>query len=215
MARFYIEYTPARRGLTGREYLGQSLDETFPDVSFTGLFSNGLIEFGYVEAESEQMCNVLNFYENSFSIKRLFTDEFRGAGVLYSNLDSTALADLFLEHDITAGDSDLDDAKAYKTKMLKEVTKKRFNDYNDLVANISKEILLLEEYKDTLDAGQTTRLENALTSLKGIYDAETCLQALEEDVTKIAVSMPQYYSTKTSINNATSIEDLNLIELVA
>jgi len=214
MARYYIEYTPARRGLTGREYLGQSLDETFPDVSFTGLFSNGLVEFGYLEGETDQLCNVLNFCENSFSVKRLFTDELRGAGVLYSNLDSTSLSDLFLDHSITAGDDDLTDAKTYKTKLLKEATKKQFDDYNDLIANITKEILLLEEYKSALDGAQTTRLETALASLKGVYSAETCLQALEEDVAKVLVFMPDYYSTKTSINDATTIEELNLIDLV-
>jgi len=49
MKRFYVECTPIRRGLTGREYLAQRVDEVFPPAKFRPLFENGMIEFGYLQ----------------------------------------------------------------------------------------------------------------------------------------------------------------------
>jgi hypothetical protein len=214
MTRFYVEYTPIRRGLTGREFLAQHLDETFPEVSFTGVSSNGFVEFGFLEGSTEQLCNVLNFCERSFAIKRLFIEEFRGAIYLYSKLDNTEINTLFSNYGIMIS-TPLSDAKAYKSKLLKEVTKKQFNDYNDLVANLTKEFLLLQEYKTELTISQTERLNSAIASMKTIYDVETCLKALEKDVEKVQTYMPFYYSAKLSIENSTSIEDLQNIDLVS
>ena len=220
MKRFYIEYTPIRRGLTGREYLGQYIDENFSSTKFYPVFSNGFIEFGYIEGDDEMICNVLSFCEKIYAMKRLFVDEFRGAAKLYwiyippAGEPEKTVEDLFIEHSIEASISLLNDAKAYKIKMLKETVKKEFRDYNDIVANIAKEILLLEEYRSLLSEAQTTRLDAALTSMKNIYDVESCLAALEEDVEILNTYMPDYYSTKTEISDALDFDALDNINIV-
>lgn len=214
MKRFYIECSPIRRGLTGREYLGQHIDAVFAPTKFYPVFDNGLIQFGYLEGDDDSLCNVLSICGNLFAAKRLFVEEFRGAARLYLDIDATSLNALFIEHSTEATSDILNDVKSYKNKLLKEKVKREFSDYNDLIANIAKEILLLEEYRSSLDGAQTARLEAALTTLKSIYDVETCLSALEEDVSKISSYMPSYYSIKTSLSDSTSLEDLKNISLI-
>lgn len=221
MKRFYVECTPIRRGLTGREYLAQHVDEVFPTAKFTPLFDNGMIEFGYLEGDDEALCNVLSFCENTYAMKRLFVEEFRGAANLFWNapmdMDGTATQTIeafFASHTVEVSTNLLTDAKAYKIKILKEKIKREFFDYNDMVANMAKEIMLLSEYRDTLDGPQTIRLDAALDAMKLIYSADDCLDAIEEDITAINAVMPGYYSTKTSIQNATTLEDLNNIDLI-
>ena len=218
MKRFYIQCVPIRRGLTGREYLAQYIDEVFPSVKFYSLFTNGLVEFGYLEGDDENLCNALAVCENIFSMQRLFLEEFRGAAKLYwkslSSFDgepTQTLEDLFNLHSIEIPTNFLNDIKAYKIKLLKEKVKKEFYDYNDLVANIAKEILLLTEYRETLTSEQATRLDSAIDSMKSIYSADDCLDALEEDISKINSIMPNYYATKSLIQNA--IDTTSLIEI--
>lgn len=223
MKRYYVECTPIRRGLTGREYLAQYIDESFPTAKFYPLFDNGLIQFGYIEGNDETLCNVLSFCEKIFAMNRLLIEEFRGAAQLYwtssvpiMGMDGTAqtIAEFFISNNIEPTSNILNDVKAYKVKLLKEKVKRDFSDYNDLVANMAKEVLLLAEYKPTLDAGQLVRLNNALAIMKSIYTAETCLTSLEEDIAILSNFMPSYYNTKISIANATTIEQLNSIDII-
>lgn len=222
MKRIYVEYTPIRRGLTGREFLGQYIDENFPDTKYYDICSNGLIHYGYIESESNNFLDVLCFCENEFAMKRLFVDEFRGAVKLYwiqpidfdDTTSSYTITQLFTDNDVTLPTDILSDVKAYKIKQLKEFTKKQFSDYNDLVANLTKQILLLVEYKDDLTTEQTTRLNTALATIESLYDPETCLQALEDDITKLGSLMPSYYTIKQSISSALTIDDVNNIDLL-
>jgi len=222
MKRFYVECNQIRRGLTGREYLAQHVDEVFPTAKFYPMFANGIVEFGYLEGDDESLCNVLSFCEHTFAMKRLFVEEFRGAAKLYwSHIPSepegaeVTIEEFLASHSIDATSSNLiTDAKLYKVKLLKEKVKREFFDYNDMVANMVKEIMLLSEYRDTLDGPQTVRLDAALDAMKLIYSADDCLDAIEEDIAAINEVMPGYYATKTEIQNATTIEDLNNIDLI-
>jgi len=214
MKRYYIECVPIRRGLTGREYLSQHIDEFFSPVKFYSLFNHGLIQFGYVEGNNETLCNVLSSCEKIYGMQRLFVDEFRGAAKLYWTGTAEELAALFAKHSIQSPSNGLKDAKSYKIKLLKEKIKREFTDYNDLISNVIKSILLLEEYRSSLDAGQTARLENALTTMKSIYDVETCLTALEGDVSKLSSFMPDYYSIKNKIKKSNSLKKLNDVDLI-
>jgi hypothetical protein len=222
MKRFYIECTPIRRGLTGREYLAQHIDEVFPNSKFYPLFNNGIIEFGYLEGNDEDLCNVLSFCENIFSMKRIFIEEFRGAAKLYWSapigIDGTATQTIEEFFDLYSIDTTsmniLSDVKSYKIKLLKEKVKREFFDYNDIVANLAKEIMLLNEYRSTLDAGQEARLDAALDAMKLIYSVDDCLDAIEEDIVLINSVMPDYYSTKTAIQNAEDLDTLNNIDII-
>jgi len=221
MKRFYVECIPIRRGLTGREYLAQHIDEVFPPTKFYPLFENGMIEFGYIQGNNESLCNVLSFCEHTFGMKRLFIREFRGAAKLYwtppipeEGQDPQTIEEFLASHSIKASKSFLNDAKAYKIKMLKEKVKKEFVDYNDMIANLAKEVMLLTEYRDTLDDAQQIRLDAALDAMKMIYSPDDCLDAIEEDIVSITASMPRYYKAKRVIHNAMNIHALNNIDII-
>ena len=220
MKRFYVECTPIRRGITGREYLRQHVAECFPAAEFTPLFENGMIEFGYLEGDDETLCNVLSFCENAFAMKRIFVEEFRGAAKLYwsapiiEGLDNQTLEEFLEVNNVEASVSLLNDAKAYKIKMLKEKIKREFFDYNDMVANIAKEIMLLTEYRNTLDSTQEARLDAALAAMAVIYSPDDCLDAIEEDIAIINSVMPDYYTTKLAIQNAIDLDALNAIDII-
>ena len=223
MERFYVEYTPVQRGLTGKLYLAQYLDEHFSNVKFTGLFTNGLIEFGYIESNHEDISNVMDLCSKGFNVKRLFIEEFRGAGRLFWNepIDHETgeptgytITNLFSDHDIENNVSYLDDVRSYKTKLLKVLTKNKFGDYNDLVANLTKQMLLLQEYKDGLDVDQLVRYDNIITAIKSIYSAETCLTAMEEDMAIAGSIMPGYYEKKAELYNATTLDAIKSISLI-
>jgi hypothetical protein len=221
MKRFYVECTPIRRGLTGREYLAQHVDEVFAPAKFRPLFENGIIEFGYLQGNNESLCNVLSFCEYTFGMKRLFRREFRGAAKLYwtsptpnEGEEAQTLEEFLASHSIKASKSFLNDAKAYKIKMLKEKTKREFSDYNDMIANLSKEIMLLTEYRNELNAAQQIRLDAALDAMRLIYSPGDCLDAIEEDIALITAVMPGYYNTKMEIRNAMNINALNNIDII-
>jgi hypothetical protein len=209
--RIYISYLPIRRGLTGREYLAGHLDEFFTEVKFHGVVSNKLIEFGYLEGETEQLADVISSCAGAWSIKRLFLNEFRGACRMYfvereesESMEKFTITDLYSQHNIESVTGYLDDVRAYKLSMLKGLMKSQFNDSNDLIANLIKQLMLLTEYKDELNEEQVKRYDIAIGKVKQVYDIETCLKALEDDISVLEGIMPGYYGKKEEIKKATS-----------
>jgi hypothetical protein len=74
MASFYIKYTPARRGLTGAEYLPQYLDENYSSVTFTGVASDGTVQYGILNGTGDDLSQVRALISGKFSAVRLDED---------------------------------------------------------------------------------------------------------------------------------------------
>jgi len=224
--RMYITTQPIRISSTGTIPLASHVDEFFSTCKYTPLcqHDDNYTEFGYVEGTGSELSNILKFCGRGFNTKRMFESEFVGALALYYNPMTDpeseevtkTLKQLLDENSVTytVDGSDVDviyHAKTYKLFEFKTICKNQFADYNDLIANISKEILLLTEYKADLSTEQQTRLTTVIDTMKTIYDEETCLAALEEDVANVASILPEYYTAKTTVDGLSTIEEIKAI----
>lgn len=223
MARFYLMNQPFRMSMTGHIHLTQHIPQHFPGVTYTSLCLNDYTDFGLLEGSGEALSNALTFCAKSFNVERIFEDEFVGALCLYWNEETDPetgevtktlkqLLDEFVVNYTTIdGSTEINrvyHAKKFKKKEYKQICKNEFNDYNDLIANLSKSIVLLTEYKDVLNSTQQTRLTNVMNAMKTVYNADTCLDAMEEDVAKISSIMPDYYAAKSSLDSMTTVEEI-------
>jgi len=220
--RFYVKCTANRVSSTGCIFLAQHIDKFYSATKYIPIVTDGFDEYGFIEGTGDVLSKTMNSCKYDFSMERLFEEEFVGACVAFFNerinpmtkeVEET-LKQMLDKHSITyQEDGDNVDQvyhiRKFKTKLFKEITKNKFNDYNDLIANMSKILLLLNEYNSELTESQQTRFNVCMSSMKSIYDAETCLGALEEDITKMSSVMPSYYTAKNQITNVlTTVEDI-------
>ena len=221
--KFYIKTQPIRMSDTGTINLAGHIDKFFPECKYYPICKHDdqFTEFGYIEGSGDSLYNILTFCTKSFNVERLFDDEFIGALCLffYDQKDMETdvvvktckdeLDNLGIVYTLKDGDVDkVKYAKLYKISTFKTVCKKQFNDYNDLLANISKEMLLLGEYKTTLTTAQQTKYTTLITTFKSIYSVDTCLDALEEDINKMIEVMPGYYTAKVNVESKTTLDDV-------
>ena len=221
--RIYITCQPLRISSTGTIPLAPHIDEFFPTCKYTPVcrHEDQYTDFGYLEGTGTELSNVLRFCTKGFNVERMFEDEFVGAVALYYNpvtdpvdgITPPTLKQLLDQHSISyeLDGTDVDvlyHAKKYKVFEFKTICRYKFEDYNDLVANIAKEILLLNEYKSSLTTDQQSRLSDAITTMKNVYSAESCLSALESDVAKISAILPGYYSAKSSVEGLADLSSI-------
>lgn len=224
--RFFIKCTSNRVSSTGMIYLAQHIDEFYSDVKYYPIVRDNFDEYGYIEGSGDVLSKAINACKYDFGVDRLFEEEFIGACIAFFN-PRTELNHETGEEEVTETLKDMLDkfsfnytsledgsvnevyhVRQYKTRLFKEITKNKFNDYNDLIANLSKILLLLNEYSGSLTTAQQTRLDICMNVMKSIYDVDTCLGALEEDISKMGAVMPGYYTAKTTINSLTTVEDI-------
>lgn len=222
MARFYLMNQPLRMTMTGHIHLPGHIRRHFPGVTYTSLCLNNYTDFGLLEGSGLKLSEALTFCAKSFNVERIFEDEFVGALCLYWDEEkdpetgevTKTLKQLLDEFSVSYtddGSGNIDKvyhAKRFKKKEFKQICKNEFNDYNDLIANVSKSMMLLNEYRDGLNSAQQTRLDNVLTAMKSIYDIDTCLDAMEADVSNISTIMPDYYTAKSNLDNLTTLDDI-------
>lgn len=226
MARFYITNQPFKLTYSTLYHLSEHIRTWFSDVSYQEVCWNYNTAYGILEGSGDKLSEVFTFCSKSFNLERIFEDEFIGALSLYwedqvsvdpETEEETViktLAQLLDEFSIsytTDGSGNVDRvhyARYYKKKLFKQICKNEFNDYNDLIANISKSVILLNEYKGSLDATQQSRLDSVLTAMKSIYDIDTCLNAMEEDIANISTIIPDYYTAKINLDTLTTLDDI-------
>ena len=224
MSKFFVSSQPYRMSPTGYIHLAQHIDEFFPSCTYTNLVQadDGYTNFGVLEGSGTDFSRVLEFCSKGFNLERIFKDELIGAMALYftDEIDpeteevTKTLTDVLNAQSITfidSGDGTVDKvahAKIYKMKEFKAICKNEFNDYNDIFANLTKTILLLNEYKVDLTTEQSNRLDTALVAMKSIYSVDTCLAAMEFDISTVSNIMPGYYTAKDAVENMTTLEDI-------
>ena len=220
--RFFIKCTSNRISSTGMLYLAQHIDEFYSAVKYYPIVRDSFDEYGYIEGAGDVLSKALNACKYDFGVDRLFEEEFIGAVVAFFQpqvdpeteeitetlkqlLDKFSFNYQSLE---SGAVNEVYHVRQFKTKLFKEITKNKFNDYNDLIANMSKILLLLNEYEPTITTAQRTRLDACMTVMKSIYTVDTCLDALEEDIAKMGAVMPGYYTAKTQINILDTVETI-------
>jgi len=207
MAKVYIKYTPVKAGLTGSEFLAPFLDEHFNGVTFSGVISDDMIHFGYIEGDGDLVSKALMAIEGRFSIKKITEDELIGfAEDNYVPIDDgitppMTLVDYLGTHSITVSD-ELGSVKAMKKVLFKEVAKKQFDDYNDLIADVCRVVTLLNGHYPDLDAPTKAAVDANMTTLKAIYDQASCVASLDSMVTNLQTILTGYYTACVNVDAA-------------
>lgn len=217
MTRFYISYTPVRRGLTGMEMLPQYLDEYFSGVKFHGVTKDGLVEYGYLEGSGDMLSKSLQNCSEKFSIKKLDEDTFIGfCYPLYNpaqDPDGAGEVPTFSEmmsgHGVTVPDDVVPCVKKAQKEVFKEVVKKEFMQWNDSIADVSKVAVLYNLYTDTeLTSAQKTQRKDLKNRIKAIYTPDVCLAGMENIVDLLENVLTDYYTAKAQVDAATTVDEV-------
>ena len=214
MANFYIKYTPARRGLTGAEYLPQYLEENFPSVTYDDIVSDGTVHFGILTGSGDDLSKVLALIEGKFSAFRLSEEELVGYCYMYYNPQPImegetppTFTEMMASHGITVGDT-LSAVKLAKVNLFKEISRKKCEPDNDSLADLAKCVALLNCHYDDLTTEEKTAVDANISTLKNYYDKQTCIDAFDKMVNVTLGSiLVGYYNAKTNVMNATTEEE--------
>lgn len=213
IVRFYYQYTPLRRGLTSYEYIGQFIDENYPNCQWFEIINTNFIHYGIIQStDTDELARAIQTIEGRFSAKRLTLEEFIGAIYLIHNSESI---EQFLANYNINIDSNrlLDYAKQYKKKLFKEVLRKKFNDIEDSVADLMKFVILLNLHKDSLTEEQLNQINLLTNALKQIYPVDMCIEGLQETTHMFATILNKYYATRTLLEQAQTIDEVRQIML--
>jgi hypothetical protein len=104
-------------------------------------------------------------------------------------------------------------AKQFKRFLFKEVVRKLFPDYNDLMADITKSVVLLLGYNNELTSEEQATVNSLMTTLKQVYTKEMCLNALQSLTTKLQEILASYYQDVVRLQTATTKEEIDAIKL--
>jgi hypothetical protein len=211
MSKVYVKYIPVRRGLTGAEYMAQWLDENYNGVTFTGVISDGMAHFGMLEGTGEIFMKAIAAVEGRFSMAKLTEDEF--IGVVKKHYNPGTLPDggdppTFVEYmdsvcGLTVSATPLDEYKAQKKSLLKELAKKKFSTLNDALSDVAKSVVLLTQWYDELTPGaEKDGVDANIATLKGIYSKAICIGAFDDMVTELSTILGDYYTAKTAVDGA-------------
>ncbi len=221
MTSFYYKVVPVRSGLTGYEMVAGFLDAEYPGVKFTPLVSDGIAEFGILTGESDNLAKAMAAIEGRFSAARLTESSFIGVVTKYynpvadplMNIVPPTLNEYLTMNGITPPADSLVNIKDNKKQLLKEITKKKFSDDNDLIADLCKCVTLLTLHYNTLSAEDKTVVDNLTTTLKTIYNKDMCIEALTTMVDGLSSILIGYYTAKTAIDSAVDATAVDAIVL--
>ena len=218
MKRFYIRYTPIRMGLTGMEYLPQYIDQYFPGISYTSIFSDGLVNYGYIEGTGDLFSKMIQNCSVKFSIKKFDEDVFIGYCYTIFNSnnqsiefeeESPSFSDIMNNHGINTNNYDLIDCvKKSKKEEFKEIVKKEFYEWNDAIADVSKASLLYLYDDSELSPEQLTKKNELLDRVKQIYTIDVCLDGTENLVKLLETVLYPYYISRMEVDSKEEIEDI-------
>ena len=216
MAKFYFRYTPARRGLTGAEYIQEFLAENFPTVTWDSVISDGSYHYGILEGSGDELSKAIPAIQGRFSALKMDEDSFIGVCHLLYNPppaeegepEPPTFEEFMQAHGITVSGDFLAETKAFKKTLLKEIARTRFSSWNDSIADVAKSVALLVLYYDDLSAEDKSTVDSLSDTLKSIYDKDTCIAAYQQMVGELQNILADYYTAKQSVEDATSIDDV-------
>ena len=225
--RIYLRYVPLTVNFTGAEYIQQYLDEHYgQQVKWEAVISDGIHHIGYlVSDDGDLLAKALQAVEGRYSASRLTEQEFIGVCYLLYNPpvesgrpEEPPLPTFseFMQRVIGRSVDDTEAlvaAKQYKRFLFKEVVRKLFPDYNDLVADVTKCVTLLIGWKDELTAEEQSTVDSLMSTLKQVYTKEMCINALQSLTSKLQQILTLYYQDVARLQSATTKEELNDIKL--
>lgn len=225
--RMYLRYVPLTVNFTGAEYIQQYIDEHYkPTVTWESIISDGVHHYGYLSSsDGDMLAKALQAVEGRYSASRLTEQEFIGACYLLYNpapvRDEDPIRPIptpleFLQNVIGRAIEETEAitaAKYFKRFLFKEVVRKLFPDYNDLIADITKSVVLLLGYSNELTSEEQATVDSLMTTLKQVYTKEMCLDALQSLTTKLQGILASYYQDVERLQTATTKEEIEAIKL--
>ncbi len=221
MTKFYIKYSPARRGLTGTEYLPQFLDEYYPGVTFNGVLSDGFIHYGILTGTGDLFSDSLTTLPGRFSIIRLHENEFIGMCFkLYSPSpaedgfpDPPTFVEFMANIGITTTDAEgLEKYKLSRCGQFKEISKRKCDDDNDGIADLAKCVTLLQGHYPNLTGANKTQVDTDMATLMAIYPEQTCIDAFHKMIHDVLLGrLAGYYTAKVAVMSATDIAGIDAV----
>jgi len=212
MARFYFRYTPVRRGLTGAEYVQEFLDENFPNVDWNGVISDGTYHYGFLEGSGDVLSKAITAVKGRFAAEKLSEAAFIGICYLLYNPGSSiegepvpTFQEYMSEYGISVSEDVLDEVKAFKKTLLKEVARTKFSSWNDSIADIAKSMVLLLFHYDDLTPEEKTLVDNLSDTIKVIYNKDTCISSYQNMISQLQNILYDYYLAKKQVEDATSV----------
>jgi len=216
MAKIYLKYSPARRGLTGMEYLPGFLDEQFPTIKFTEVIADEFNRFGFIEGSGDDLAKALMASSEHFAIKQLTEKEFIGYCRLNyvpyenENGDTISFTDFMSNHGIEVSD-EIEAMKEAKKNMFKEIVKKKLEPDNESIADIMKSLVLFHFYYNELNDTEKNIVDGKTASLKNVYSKTKCINAYSSLVDSIVAVVDGYYS---KVNELESTDDPDIIKSI-
>jgi len=223
--RMYLRYVPLTVNFTGAEYIQQYIDEHYKHaVTWNAVISDGVHHYGYLSSsDGDMLAKALQAVEGRYSASGLTEQEFIGACYLLYNpapaMDPSRPIPTVLEflqnvigraveetEAITA-------AKQFKRFLFKEVVRKLFPDYNDLIADVTKSVVLLLGYSNELTSEEQATVDSLMATLKQVYTKEMCIGALQSLTTKLQQILASYYQDVVRLQTAVTKEEIDAIKL--
>lgn len=211
MSNILYKYIPVRRGTTGVEYLPQWLDEYYPNVSFDGVVSDGLANFGVLSGSGDEFSKAMSAIEGRFSGCRLDTETF--IGVCDKHYDETqqdqegnpvpSLTAMLASHGITMTGTVLDARKLAKIALFKELLNKKLETTQDCLSDVAKSTVLLVLWYDELSTEEKATVDSKISTLKSIYTKQMCIDGFDKMVSNVLDAVVSgYYTAKNNVNSA-------------
>jgi len=120
---------------------------------------------------------------------------------------------LLINNNIIVDDIDiLACVKEFKANMFKEISKKRFYDDNDSIADLSKSVVLVTMHYPNLSAEQKQLVDAYINGIKQIYTPEVCIHGFTSLVDSLNSVLSGYYTAKSQLESAETVEEvLNVV----
>jgi len=226
MANKYFKYVPLTRMINGAEYVHEfvygkcSVSES--DLTLKDILTDPKGQWHYVimSSDSEELLTtVMDAISGRFSAVELKEIEFLGECCwLYKPVaidDETppTFKELMQQYGLDYTQSDLELKKIGRVNMLKCITKRKFDKWNDVTADITKIITLLFGHYDSLSADDKSTVDGIVNRAKAIYNAQMCMDAFESMVSGLEAKLAPYYSKKVQIESAADDDELAQIVL--
>ena len=223
--RIYLRYVPLTVNFTGAEYMQQYVDERYEGVViWNPIISDGVHHFGYLfSQDGDALAQALQAVEGRYSCSRLTEQEMIGVCYLLYNPPTesspehtpptpTEFIQSVVGREVSEEEA-LEGARQYKRFLFKEVVRKLFPDYNDLIADITKGLVLLLGYKDELTPEEQAQVDTLMSGFKSVYTKTMCMEALQSLAQKLQDVMVNYYQDVERLYNATTKEEVKDIKL--
>ena len=223
MSKFYYKYTPVRAGLSGIEFIESFLSQHFPSVTYDAIVSQDMTHYGILSGTGDEFSKAMRAIEGRYSAQRLEIDAFIGeCYMIYKNIifpegpGQPELVDfrVFMNrYDIFFNDlvTNIDVVmlpyvKRAKEDLFKEITKRKFYDYNDICADITKTMAVLSIYYPELTPEEKVTVDALIMAVKAGYSKASAINGMATLVGKLSNIMTDYYSSKIALANANTVD---------